>query len=122
MPPKAGGGLPGTVVPVFGKFARVFGLELQPRSFAHHEFVVAAEALGLIAAYDPDDDNPDENERRRVLAVVKCNIAPKAASLGYWIGGPFARQGIMTETLTCLMPFLFDRLGLHRVEAVVRSA
>ncbi|HEY7689980.1 MAG TPA: GNAT family protein [Dongiaceae bacterium] len=41
----------------------------------------------------------------------------QAASLGYWIGGAFARQGIMTEALTCLMPFLLDRLGLHRIEA-----
>jgi hypothetical protein len=47
--------------------------------------IIGQARVGLIAAYDPDDDNPDENLRRRVLAVVKCNIAPKAASLGYSI-------------------------------------
>jgi len=41
----------------------------------------------------------------------------QAASLGYWVGGAFTRQGIMTEALIALMPFLFDRMGLHRIEA-----
>jgi len=50
------------------------------------------------------------------LSNVRRGVA-QAANLGYWIGGPFARQCIMTEALTCLMPFLFDRLGLHRIEA-----
>jgi ribosomal-protein-alanine N-acetyltransferase len=50
------------------------------------------------------------------LSNVRRGVA-QAASLGYWIGASFARQGFMTEALACLMPFLFDRLGLHRVEA-----
>ena len=41
----------------------------------------------------------------------------QTASLGYWIGAPYARQGYMSEALGALLPFAFDRLGLHRIEA-----
>ena len=38
-------------------------------------------------------------------------------SIGYWIGESHAHQGYMTEALGLLLPFAFDRLKLHRVEA-----
>jgi ribosomal-protein-alanine N-acetyltransferase len=41
----------------------------------------------------------------------------ETASLGYWIGEPFARQGHMTAALPLILDFSFDRLRLHRVEA-----
>lgn len=50
------------------------------------------------------------------LSNIRRGVA-QAASLGYWIGQPFARQGYMAEALQCLLPFAFDRLALHRVEA-----
>jgi len=50
------------------------------------------------------------------LSNVRRGVA-QAASLGYWIGAPYARQGHMAEALGCLLPFAFDRLGLHRIEA-----
>ena len=50
------------------------------------------------------------------LSNVRRGVA-QTASLGYWIGAPYARQGYMTEALGCLLPFAFDRLGLHRIEA-----
>ena len=50
------------------------------------------------------------------LSQVRRGVA-QTASLGYWIGAPYARQGYMTEALLCLLPFVFDRLGLHRLEA-----
>jgi len=39
------------------------------------------------------------------------------ASLGYWVGEPFARQGYMTVALPLVLNFSFVRLRLHRVEA-----
>ena len=45
-----------------------------------------------------------------------------SCSLGYWIGEPFARQGFMTEALSVLLPFLFEELGLHRIEAACLPA
>jgi ribosomal-protein-alanine N-acetyltransferase len=50
------------------------------------------------------------------LSNVRRGVA-QSASLGYWIGAPYARQGYMTDALRCLMPFAFDRLGLNRIEA-----
>lgn len=41
----------------------------------------------------------------------------QSASLGYWVGERFARQGVMTEALLLVLDFLFVDLGLHRVEA-----
>src|SRR6476646_10010473 len=38
-------------------------------------------------------------------------------SLGYWIGEPFARRGLMTGALYGLVPFAFGSLRLHRLEA-----
>jgi ribosomal-protein-alanine N-acetyltransferase len=50
------------------------------------------------------------------LANVRRGVA-QAASLGYWMGEPFARQGQMTAAVRAVMPFAFGALGLHRVEA-----
>ena len=41
----------------------------------------------------------------------------QAASLGYWMGAAFARQGYMTKAVSALLPFAFNTLRLHRVEA-----
>ncbi len=50
------------------------------------------------------------------LRHVRRGVA-QAASLGYWVGAEFANQGFMGEAVGALVPFAFDRLGLHRVEA-----
>ena len=41
----------------------------------------------------------------------------ETASLGYWVGEPFARQRYMTSALPLVVDFAFERLGLHRLEA-----
>ncbi len=50
------------------------------------------------------------------LSHLRRGVA-QSASLGYWIGAGFARQGYMSEALGCLIPFAFRRLGLHRLDA-----
>jgi [ribosomal protein S5]-alanine N-acetyltransferase len=50
------------------------------------------------------------------LSNVRRGVA-ETASLGYWIGEAFARQGLMTAALPLVLHFSFDRLRLHRVEA-----
>lgn len=50
------------------------------------------------------------------LSNVRRGVA-QCASLGYWIGERFARQGYMTDGLTAVLDFAFDRLALHRIEA-----
>jgi ribosomal-protein-alanine N-acetyltransferase len=50
------------------------------------------------------------------LTNLRRGVA-QCASLGYWIGARYARQGYMTEGLAGMLGFCFDELGLHRVEA-----
>ena len=50
------------------------------------------------------------------LANVRRGVA-QAGSIGYWIGEPFAREGMMSDALRTLIPFSFVTLRLHRLEA-----
>src|SRR3954465_12367711 len=50
------------------------------------------------------------------LANIRRGCA-QAGSLGYWIGEPFARRGLMTGAVQALVPFSFGSLRLHRLEA-----
>lgn len=50
------------------------------------------------------------------LANVRRGCA-QTASLGYWMGAPHARQGFMSAAVSAILPFAFDALRLHRVEA-----
>lgn len=50
------------------------------------------------------------------LSNVRRGVA-QTGTLGYWVGEPFARQGVMTEGIRCTLRFAFGNLRLHRVEA-----
>ena len=43
--------------------------------------------------------------------------AAQTASLGYWMGEPFAGRGLMSAAVRAVLPFGFDTLNLHRIEA-----
>lgn len=43
----------------------------------------------------------------------------QSAALDYWLGTPFAGQGLMGEALALALGEAFDGLGLQRVEALV---
>jgi [ribosomal protein S5]-alanine N-acetyltransferase len=50
------------------------------------------------------------------LAFVRRGAA-QSAVLGYWMGAPFAGKGHMTRAVKAIIPYAFDTLRLHRVEA-----
>ena len=50
------------------------------------------------------------------LANVRRGVA-QAGSIGYWLGMPFASNGYMTAAVKGVLPFCFETLRLHRVEA-----
>lgn len=57
---------------------------------------------------------------RLVGGITLSNIRRRAAqfvNLGYWMGHPYAGQGLMTEAVGLTIPFCFDTLGLHRMHA-----
>lgn len=43
--------------------------------------------------------------------------AAQSASLGYWIGAPYAGKGTMQKAVRTVLPFAFSGLHLHRIEA-----
>lgn len=50
------------------------------------------------------------------LSNVRRGVC-QAASLGYWMGAPYAGQGYMKAAVTALLPVAHEVLHLHRVEA-----
>ena len=50
------------------------------------------------------------------LSNVRRGVT-QACTLGYWIGAPHAQQGYMSAGVTAAIPFVFDSLRLHRLEA-----
>jgi [ribosomal protein S5]-alanine N-acetyltransferase len=50
------------------------------------------------------------------LSNVRRGVT-QSASLGYWIGETHARQGLMSASVSAIVPFVFDQLRLHRLEA-----
>ena len=50
------------------------------------------------------------------LGQVKRGVV-QAATLGYWIGEPYARQGLMSAAVRAVTGYAFATLRLHRIEA-----
>ena len=50
------------------------------------------------------------------LSNVRRGVC-QSASVGYWIGAEYARKGYMSAAMRALIPFVFEVLGLHRLEA-----
>jgi len=50
------------------------------------------------------------------ISTIRRGVA-QAASIGYWIGAPYAGNGYMTDAVKAILPFAFGTLGLHRLEA-----
>jgi [ribosomal protein S5]-alanine N-acetyltransferase len=59
-------------------------------------------------------------DRSLIGALTFSNVRrgiTQAASLGYWMGQPYTRQGNMQRALSAVLPFAFEDLRLHRLEA-----
>ena len=60
-----------------------------------------------------------------VGGLTLCNVrrgVTQACTLGYWIGAPHAHKGYMTAAVRAVIPFVFDSLELHRLEAACLPA
>jgi [ribosomal protein S5]-alanine N-acetyltransferase len=72
------------------------------RDEAYPFFVFSADGLDLMGGLNLT------NVRRGAASM---------ASLGYWMGQPYAGQGLMTEAVNLIIPFAASRLRLRRIEA-----
>ncbi|MFN0043790.1 MAG: GNAT family N-acetyltransferase [Alphaproteobacteria bacterium] len=64
-------------------------------------------------------------DERLVGGISLTNIrrgVVQSGTLGYWIGQPFERLGLMTEALASVVEFGYERLKLHRLEAACLPA
>jgi ribosomal-protein-alanine N-acetyltransferase len=55
-----------------------------------------------------------------VGGLTLSNIRRRAAqhvNLGYWMGKDYAGNGLMTDAVATVLPFVFNTLGLHRIHA-----
>jgi len=50
------------------------------------------------------------------LGNIRRGVA-QTCSVGYWVGQPYARRGYMSAAVRAVIPFVFDVLRLHRLEA-----
>jgi len=62
------------------------------------------------------DDRDDALIGGLTLSNVRRGVT-QAAALGYWLGAPYVRRGYMTESVSAVATFAFDKLRLHRLEA-----
>nr|WP_272211839.1 GNAT family protein [Marinicella sp. W31]MDC2877727.1 GNAT family protein [Marinicella sp. W31] len=50
------------------------------------------------------------------IGMIRYGVA-RACMLGYWMGEPFAGKGHMFAALRIVIPYIFQELRLHRIEA-----
>lgn len=55
------------------------------------------------------------------LGSVRRGVT-QTATLGYWMGAPYAGRGIMTKAVATLLPMAFQSLSLNRLDAAVQPA
>jgi ribosomal-protein-alanine N-acetyltransferase len=75
---------------------------------------------------DIDDDSAypyfifDVSGQKLLGALTLSNVrrgVAQSATLGYWIGAPYVRQGFMSSAVKLILGFAFQHLSLHRIEA-----
>ena len=62
----------------------------------------------------------DVHSSALVGGLTLCNVrrgVTQSCTLGYWVGAKYAKQGYMTAAVRAVVPFVFDTLELHRLEA-----
>jgi len=66
-----------------------------------------------------------ERDDRLLGGMTLSNVrrgVTQAAALGYWLGLGHVHQGYMTEAVKAILPFAFQELRLHRLEAACMPA
>lgn len=78
---------------------------------------VAAEKAGSGHMFFVFDKKTEDLVGGCQLSNIRQGVAQSAASLGYWMGVKYAGKGLMTDAVTALVRYAFERLAFHRVEA-----
>ncbi len=73
-------------------------------------------ATGTAAAFFIFANETDRLAGGITLGNIRHGVA-QSGQIGYWIGQRYAGQGYMVEAIRLLVPYAFDTLRLHRIEA-----
>jgi ribosomal-protein-serine acetyltransferase len=57
-----------------------------------------------------------QGELTGVLALNYIDMARSQTEFGYWLGAPYQSKGLMTAACRALVDYVFDELGLRRIE------
>ncbi len=57
------------------------------------------------------------NQPIGTISVVKCDDNTKSMEIGYCIGSKFWGKGIVSESFKAIIKFLFEEIGVNRIEA-----
>jgi ribosomal-protein-alanine N-acetyltransferase len=57
------------------------------------------------------------NEPIGSISVVRSNMETETATIGYCIGKAWWHKGLMTEAFTAVIKFLFEEIGVNRIQA-----
>lgn len=135
VPPRLTGAKVMLRVPEVSDFAAWADLRLQSRAFLQpweptwpHDDLTRPAFRARIKRYwrDIEDDSAypflifDRSQKALLGGITLTNVRrgiAQTASVGYWIGEAFARQGYMTDAMAAILPFVFVQLRLHRLEA-----
>jgi len=60
----------------------------------------------------------EDGEAVGAITVVEHDDRTKKAHIGYCIGRPWQNKGYMTEALDRVMTFLFEQVGVNRIESL----
>jgi ribosomal-protein-alanine N-acetyltransferase len=94
----------------------------QPQSRPRSKTTMATRAHGNDFSTDHARPLPRSPEPTLVGGVTLTNVrrgVTQTATLGYWLGAPYTGRGLAHDALQALIPFAFDVLRLHRIEAAV---
>lgn len=73
-------------------------------------------AAGSAVAFFIFDNKNDKLIGGITLGNIRHGVA-QTAQIGYWVGERHAGQGYMLEAIKLVIPYAFDKLRLHRIEA-----
>ncbi len=60
----------------------------------------------------------ETNELIGVVGLKNVSAKNKKAEVGYWIGQDFWKKGYGTEAVTMIVEYAFNKLNLHKLEAL----
>ena len=67
-------------------------------------------------SYELGIELKDKEKIIGIVSITKVDLWDKKATLGYWLGKQYWKNGIMTEAVRKLIEFAFDELKLQRID------